>query len=206
MAEGVSGAGRRFLVVHAHPLAESLAASLRDAACEGIAASGNTADLVDLHADGFDPRLSAEEREAFVRPGYRPPEDVAGYCERLAAAAGLVLVFPQWWFGMPAILKGFIDRVFVPGVAFAPNPDTGRLDPCLHGLRSCHVVTTTNSSRWVTELYMGNPVRRQIARGVVGVCAAGAACRTLSMYGVNRATRERCARFVDRVRAELSRA
>ena len=137
MAQDPVTGGRRFLVVHAHPLADSLAAALRDAAIEGIAAAGHESDLVDLYADGFDPCLSVEERAAFARTDYAPPSDIAGYCERLVSADGLVLVFPQWWFGMPAILKGFIDRVFVPGLTFAVDPATRALEPRLSRLRRC---------------------------------------------------------------------
>lgn len=205
MAQDPVTGGRRFLVVHAHPLADSLAAALRDAAIDGIAAAGHESDLVDLYADGFDPCLSIEERAAFASPDYAPPPEIAGYCERLVSADGLVLVFPQWWFGMPAILKGFIDRVFVPGLTFAVNPATRVLEPRLSRLRTCHVVTTTNSPWRITELYMRNPVRRQIRNGTIGICGKGVSFRMLSMYGLDKATRAECERFIARVRGEFSR-
>lgn len=204
MAQDPVTGARRFLVVHAHPLADSLAAALRDAAIDGIAAAGHQADLVDLYVDGFDPCLSGRERAVFAKPNYEPPPEIAGYCERLESADGLVLVFPQWWFGMPAILKGFIDRVFVPGLAFGVNPGTRALEPRLARLRSCHVVTTTNSSWRVTELYMRNPVRRQIRNGIVGICGERVSFRMLSMYGLDRATREQCERFIANIHREFS--
>lgn len=128
MAAGLSAA-RKFLVVYAHPVRDSLAAALRDAVADGLAEAGHTVDIVDLYEDNFQPVLSAEERTAYMEPGYAPAADVAGYCDRLKAADGLVFVFPQWWFAMPAILKGFVDRVFVPGVAFDHAPGGGRLIP-----------------------------------------------------------------------------
>lgn len=112
----------------------------------------------------------------------------------------MVFVFPQWWFGMPAILKGFVDRVFVPGVAFDPDPAGGRLTPRLDNIRTFDVVTTTGSPRWITELYMRNPVRRQIRNGIMKVCRRHARFRMLSMYDLDRADRADCEKFITRVR------
>ena len=195
----------RFLVVFSHPLADSLSASLKQAVIDGLNSAGHTADIVDLYADNFDPRLSAAERSAFMQPGYVPPADAKGYCERLTAADGIVFVFPQWWFGMPAILKGFVDRVFVPGIAFDPDPAGGRLIPKLGNIRTFHVVTTTGSPWWITELYMRNPVRRQIARGIAAFCGKGVKFRILSMYNLDKAPRNDCGKFIARVRHTFSR-
>lgn len=194
----------RFLVAFAHPLDDSLAAALKQATIEGLEAAGHTADLIDLYADGFEPALSASERSAFVQPGYTPPSDAAAYCERLKAADGIVFIFPQWWFGMPAILKGFVDRTFVPGVAFDPDPAGGRLIPRLTQVETFHVVTTTGSPWWITELYMRNPVRRQIAKGIAAFCGKGVRFRMLSMYNLDKATRAQCEKFIGRVRTAFS--
>jgi len=82
----------------------------------------------------------------FVQPGYTPPEDAADHCNRLFVADGLMFVFPQWWFGMPAILKVFVDRVFVPGVAFDSDPAGGQLIPRSSNIKTFDVITTTGSS------------------------------------------------------------
>lgn len=197
-------APRRILVVFAHPLSDSLSAVLKEAVTDGLADAGHTADLIDLYADDFDARLSAAERTAFMKPGYTPPADSAGYCERLQAADGIVFVFPQWWFAMPAILKGFVDRVFVPGVAFKPDPNGGRLIPLLQNIHTFDVVTTTGSPRWITELYMRNPVRRQIKQGIAGVCSRTARFRMLSMYNLDKASRDDCEKFIARVRTHFT--
>ena len=198
------GERRRILVVFAHPLADSLAAALKDAVISGLADAGHEADLIDLYRDDFDARLSADERSRFVQPGFTPPDDTAGYCERLQSADGLVFVFPQWWFGMPAILKGFVDRVFVPGVAFDPDPAGGRLIPRLQNIRTFHVIATTGSPWWITELYMRNPVRRQIKNGIGTFCGKGMRFRMLSMYDLDRSGRADCEKFIARVRRTFS--
>ena len=192
--------GKTILVVFAHPQSNSLAAALKDAVAEGLTGAGHGADIIDLYADDFEARLLTDERTRLVQPGYEPPADAADYCDRLKAADGVVFVFPQWWFGMPAILKGFVDRVFVPGVAFDPDPAGGRLTPRLDNIRTFDVVTTTGSPRWITELYMRNPVRRQIRNGIMKVCCRHARFRMLSMYDLDRADRADCEKFITRVR------
>lgn len=197
-------APKRFLVVFAHPLADSLSASLKQAVIDGLESAGHVADVIDLYADGFDAALSASERSAFVQPGYSPPADAVDYCDRLKAADGIVFVFPQWWFGMPAILKGFVDRVFVPGVAFDPDPAGGRLVPKLTQIKTFHVVTTTGSPWWITELYMRNPVRRQIAKGIAAFCGKAVRFRMMSMYNLDKASRTQCEKFIGQVRRTFS--
>ena len=105
------------LVVLAHPLSESLCAHLAHEAIDALRARGATVDVLDLYAEAFQPELTEAER----RLHYKTPEpgpDIVALQQRLAAADMLVLVFPTWWFSMPAILKGWFDRVWAPKFAF----------------------------------------------------------------------------------------
>jgi NAD(P)H dehydrogenase (quinone) len=142
------------LIVHAHPEPRSFNAALRDAACETLAAQGYTVEVSDLYAQAFDPvagrgdfttcldadrfNLSLEQRHAVVHGGLAP--DVARELDRLLRADLLVLQFPLWWFGMPAILKGWIDRVFLSGTVYGRSAvfERGRL----RGKRAVACVTT----------------------------------------------------------------
>ncbi|MCL6705875.1 NAD(P)H-dependent oxidoreductase [Pseudomonas sp. R2.Fl] len=194
---------RRFLVVLAHPLKESFAAALARTVQETLEAKGYEVDLLDLYAEDFDPRLSAAERASYMTGGY-DLSAVAPLVERLKAADGLILVFPQWWFNLPAIMKGFIDRVFVPGVAFDHDRDGGRLIPLLGNIRTFWVVTTTGSPWWIVHFYMGNPVKRLLKRGVAAFCSKGLDFRMLSLHDMDRATAEKRAWFIDRVRSRVA--
>lgn len=123
------------LWVYAHPRAESLNARLRDVGAARLRADGWTVDVADLYAEGFDPIL-VEEGGADVRAEQR----------RLLAADLVVLQFPLWWYGPPAMLKGWIDRVFERGFAYdVADPATGRNrkygDGGLAGRRALAVVT-----------------------------------------------------------------
>src|SRR5690606_10219737 len=94
------------LVVHCHPCTESYAAALRDAVIEGLGAAGHEHRLIDLYAAGFDPVMSAEERRLYHEPeiNRRPVED---HLDALFWAEALVFIYPTWWYGLPAMLKGW---------------------------------------------------------------------------------------------------
>ena len=129
----------RVLLVHAHPVEESFNTSLYRMAQETLSANGHTVDCLDLYADGFDPVMPRSEWL-----GYHDTETnrdpVRGHVERLLAAEALVLVFPVWNYGFPAILKGWFDRVFLPGVSF--RIEDGQVRPCLHQIRELAVLTS----------------------------------------------------------------
>lgn len=189
----------RILLVLAHPLEDSFAASVAHEAREALVAGGHTVDLLDLYREDFDPRLSKAERGSYFSDRY-DASLTAGMIARLKAADGIVLVFPQWWFNFPAILKGFFDRAFVPGVAFDNDPAGGRIIPRLTNIKLFWALTTTGSPWWVVHLYMGNPVRRLLKRGIAAFCAKGLNFRMLSLHDMDRATDEKRKAHLARVR------
>src|SRR5271169_6797345 len=107
----------RVHVVFAHPSPASFAAAVRDRVVSALVAQGHDVDELDLYAAGFDPVLTPAEWAAHVQ-GAAHLTGAGSEAERLRKADALVLVFPTWWFGLPAILKGWFDRVWAPGVAF----------------------------------------------------------------------------------------
>jgi NAD(P)H dehydrogenase (quinone) len=191
------------LLVLAHPLPESFAASVARTAHEALEASGHTVDLLDLYAEDFDPRLSRSERSGYFDIPY-DISAVAGIVTRLKAADGLVLVFPQWWFNFPAILKGFIDRVFAPDVAFSHDAAGGRIVPQLTNIKLLYALTTTGSPWWLVHLYMGNPVRRLLKRGIASFCARRVKFRMLSLHDMDRTTEAKRLAHLERVRKALA--
>ncbi len=191
------------LLVLAHPLSESFAASVARTAREALEASGHTVDLLDLYAEDFDPRLSEAERNGYFDLPY-DTSAVAGIVARLKAADGLVLVFPQWWFNFPAILKGFFDRVFAPGVAFTHDAAGGRIVPQLTNIRLLYALTTTGSPWWLVHFYMGNPVRRLLKRGIANFCSKKLVFRMISLHDMDRATQARRRAYLERIRRALA--
>ncbi|MBX4909263.1 MULTISPECIES: NAD(P)H-dependent oxidoreductase [Rhizobium] len=193
----------RILLVLAHPLSDSFAAAVAHTARQALEASGHAVDLLDLYAEDFDPRLSEAERRAYFDMPY-DTSDVADIVARLKAADGLVLVFPQWWFNFPAILKGFFDRVFAPGVAFTHDAAGGRIVPELTNIRLLYALTTTGSPWWLVHLYMGDPVRRLLKRGIANFCSRKLIFRMLSLHDMDRATESRRRAHLERVSKALA--
>jgi NAD(P)H dehydrogenase (quinone) len=192
------------LVVFAHPLRGSLCGRLADVAAEGLAAAGHEVELLDLYDRNFDPRLTPAERTAYYAD--RPEaSEVPGHADALTRAKAIVFVFPTWWFGPPAMLKGWIDRVFAPGVAFAHAEDFGPIVPKLGNLRHAAVVTTLGSPWWVDRFVLRRPVRRIFKTAVIGGCAPKARFSYLPFYSAERPEPRRVAAFEERVRTALSR-
>ncbi|MCU0854490.1 MAG: NAD(P)H-dependent oxidoreductase, partial [Rhodobacteraceae bacterium] len=173
----------RALVLFAHPCPESFSAALHERVVGTLETRGWTVDDCDLNAEGFSPVLTMEERRAYhdVGPNTAP---VSGYVERLRAAEALVFVFPVWNFGYPAILKGFLDRVFLPGVSF--RLEDGKVKPNLTNIRRLAAVTTYGGTR-VRAMLAGDPPRKSVTRAVWHVCRPEK-LRYLALYDMNRAT------------------
>jgi putative NADPH-quinone reductase len=109
--------------IYAHPASTSFTAAVRDRILAGLKTQGHQVDELDLYAARFNPVLRREEWGRYLKPD----DNLVGIedcVERLRAAEALVLCFPTWWYGMPAILKGWFDRIWAPGVAFH-LPETG---------------------------------------------------------------------------------
>jgi putative NADPH-quinone reductase len=173
----------RFLVVHAHPVPESFTAAVRDRVVGALAAGGHTVDLLDLYAEGFDPHLRSDEWSPDT-PGAEDRPDLAPYVARLKAADGLVFVYPTWFGGPPAMLKGWLDRVWVEHVAFTKVAGSNRPRARLQNVRRLVVVTTYGSSRWVNAIE-GEPGKRLVRRWLRVLCHPLARSRWIAMYGMD---------------------
>ena len=188
----------RVLVLFAHPCEESFSAALHKTVVDALTAKGWEVDDCDLNAEGFSPVLSAAERRAYhdVGPNTAP---VQSYVDRVTAAQALVLVFPVWNYGFPAILKGFFDRVFLPGVSF--RLVDGKVKPNLMNIGKLAAVTTYGGTRFKTFL-AGDPPRRVVTRSIRYVCGAEK-MRYLALHDMNRVTDAQRAAHLARVKAEM---
>lgn len=193
----------RCLVVYAHPVDTSYCAALRDRTLAALRDGGHEVRLVDLNAEGFDPVLSRQERIDYHTPDVNQTR-VEAHVALILWAEALVFVYPTWWYGLPAILKGWLDRVWIPHVAFelpqGSEPIRGLMDNIVR-----IVGITTSGATWWWLLFIGHPGRRTIARGIRALCHRR--CRTswLQHYAIDRSTPESRAAFLDRVGALLTR-
>ncbi|OBQ80141.1 NAD(P)H-dependent oxidoreductase [Mesorhizobium sp. WSM3873] len=187
------------LVLYAHPVETSFNAGLHRTIVERLGAAGHTIDDCDLYAEDFDPRMTCAERLGYH--DQRGPNDaVAGYIARLQKAEALVLSFPVWNYGYPAILKGFFDRVFLPGVSF--KLVDGKVRPTLHNIRKLAAITTYGGSRFRAML-MGDPPRRMVTRTLRATIKPGAPVSYLAHYSMNLSTDQTRKAFMAKVAASM---
>ena len=160
------------LIVVAHPNPRSLTLSIAQSIAAGVtrADGGHTAEIADLAAEGFDPRFTTADHAVHDRAG-PPPPDVLAEQARLDDADALVLVYPIYWWSMPALLKGWIDRVFSNGWAYDSSPDTGLVKK-LHRL-NVHLVGIGGADRgtYIRHGYF-DAMNTQIAHGIFDFCGA----------------------------------
>ena len=186
------------LVVCAHPISESLCMHLGRKVAEQLKASGHRVVVEDLYAQRFEPRLSERERETYYGAAY-DCSAVSEQVRRLREAEALVLMFPTWWFGFPAILKGWFDRVWGPGIAFDHAGDFGPIRPRLQRLKRVLAVTALGSPWWVDKLILRQPLKRVLRAALLGACAPACRLQFLSLYNSEKLDRGQVARFEARV-------
>jgi NAD(P)H dehydrogenase (quinone) len=154
----------RVLLVVDHPYAGAFTHALAAAAQRGLATAGHEVDLVDLHADRFDPVMHAADLAAW-RIGQNTDPQVDDYQERLVAADYLVLAFPIWWELMPAMTKGFIDKVVAKDVAYTQPKPGGLMKGRLDRLQGVSMLTVMATPDIAYRLVFGNPITKAVFRG-----------------------------------------
>ena len=188
----------RALILFAHPCPESFGAALHETIVQTLTNRGWDVDDCDLYAEGFQPILTADERRAYHDEATNSAP-VRSYIHRLHAAEALILSFPVWNFGYPAILKGFLDRVFLPGVAF--KLVDGQVAPNLTHIRRLAAVTTYGGTK-LRAFLAGDPPRKHVTRALRYVTRSEKT-RYLALYDMNRATDAARTAFLARVRREM---
>lgn len=192
----------RVLVIYCHPVETSFAAALHHEVLDSLRAAGHEVDDCDLYAEGFNPVMSREERLGYHDvPANRAP--LQSYIDRLHRAEALVFCFPTWCFGLPAMLKGWFDRILMPGVAFDIS-DPANVRPMLTNIQRISAVVTYGRPRWMAW-YMGDPPRKIITRYMKRLTAAQARVDYHAHYHMNVATREQLSRFKARVGQAMAR-
>ncbi|MBV7483927.1 NAD(P)H-dependent oxidoreductase [Bordetella sp. BOR01] len=160
------------LIVVAHPEPVSLSHGVAAEIGQGMsqACPGSSFEIADLAAEGFDPRFNAADLAVHRRKA-PPPADVAAEQARIDRSDALVLVYPVYWWSMPGLMKGWIDRVFANGWAFDFSPDA-TLEKKLQHLR-VHLVGVggADAGTYARHGYAG-AMRTQIDHGIFDYCGA----------------------------------
>ena len=187
------------LVVHAHPSTDSYNHRLVATVVEALEGSHEVI-LLDLHRMAFDPVMGARELDAY-RGNPVSDKPLRSQTELVRRAETLVFVYPTWWMGLPAILKGWLERVLVPGVAFQMDRRQ-KVRPALHAVRRIVGVTTYGSPRWKI-LLVGDGGRRVIHRALRLTVPHRVERVWLGLWDTDNSTAAQRDAFAERVRQRL---
>ncbi|SES20520.1 Putative NADPH-quinone reductase (modulator of drug activity B) [Tranquillimonas rosea] len=194
----------RALVIYCHPRGDSFTAAVRDTVLDRLEAAGAETRLRDLYAEGFEPAMSAYEHVRYLDPGANR-RDLVRDCNDLAWCDAMVFVYPTWWYGLPAMLKGWLDRALLPDVAFLmPDGENRTIRPGLTHVTRLGVFTTCGASRRLTFL-VGAPGKRTLLRGVRLLCARRVRTAYRAHYLMDSSTAESRARHLERVARDVDR-
>ncbi len=155
----------RVAIVFNHPYEGSYCKAILDSVSRGLQQGNHQVDLFHLDHDGFNPAMTKDDLKAFVNHQPIDPQ-VIDYNKRLAKADHLVFIFPIWWDLMPAMTKGFVDRVLFPGIVYDHHPRGFGLVPLLKNLKSVTMITTMNKPRLMYSLLIGNLIRKAMLKSV----------------------------------------
>ncbi len=193
---------RKVLVVYCHPLGDSFVAAALERTLAGLAATDAEVRFRDLYAEGFSPEVSADEHRSHMHPGVA--SDLRSHADDLQWADTLVFVYPTWWSGQPAMLKGWIDRVFACGVAWDLPDGANRLVPKLRNVKHIAAVTTHGSSKLINSL-QGEGGKRTLFRSVRAMCHPFTRCHWVAFYGVDTRSDDAREKFLDRVQRSITK-
>jgi NAD(P)H dehydrogenase (quinone) len=186
----------QILVVFAHPLETSFVSALHARIVETLRKGGHAVDDLDLHAEKFDPVMSREQMRAYVDTRANTRE-VEAYVQRLRRAEALVLVFPVWFDGLPAIMQGYFQRVFLPGVAVVID-EAGLFHPNLRHIRRMAAVAAYGEGQRDVAA-KGDPPRRFVRHNIGALIDPKGGFEYLALYDMNFTAAARRAAFIKRV-------
>ena len=191
-------------VVHCHPLTDSFNHALFRTIVATLEERGHQVSATDLYRERFEPAMSEAERRSYYEERYDNLA-VAHYTALLQRVDGIIFCFPHWWFAMPAMMKGYVDRVWSPGIAFAHDMAGGRITPLLTNIRLFGVVTSYGSPWWLTRFYAGDPGRKVLMRALKPMCGRTVRSFYLAQYDMDRAGPAAREAFIARVRRRVAR-
>lgn len=192
----------RALVVYCHPNPNSFTAAVRDRVMACLSDVGAQTRLLDLYAKGFNPIMGRDELAQHFDTDVNQ-SGLETHVADLQWCDTLIFVYPTWWYGLPAMLKGFLDRAFLPGVAFLmPDGTNDDIRPGLQHITRLGVFTTCGASWWLTR-FIGAPGKRTLLRGVGLLCAPRCRKAFQAHYLMDSSTDDSRAKHLGRVEAKM---
>lgn len=155
---------KKILIINGHPNPSSFNYGLAESYLKGAIASGAEVETITIAALNFSPNLQfGYQKRTELEP------DLLESWEKIKRAEHLVWIHPVWWGGLPAITKGFIDRLFLPGMAFQYRENSVWWDKLLKG-KTAHIITTLDQPGWYYRLFFGRPSVNQLKKSTLEFC------------------------------------
>jgi len=191
------------LVIYCHPVEGSFCSAMRDAAVKGLERAGHEVAVIDLAADEFDPVMSHTELIAYNTGQGVIPEGLEHYVAMLWEAKILVFVYPTYWSGMPAQLKGWLERVFVQGVAFKLNKNN-KVRPAMQHVKHICVISTFGSPYMYVKFVNDNG-RRIVTRALRVSTGLRTRVSRFGLYAMDTATQDDRQKFLLRIEKSMAK-
>lgn len=167
---------KKILIILGNPKTQSFCRALAESYSRGAKEAGAEVRMLDLREMKFDPVLwEGYDKEQALEPDLEEAQELIKWSEHI------VIVFPVWWSSMPALLKGFIDRVFLPGFAFDFRPDNPLWKKYLTG-RSAHLIITMGSPYLIYRTLFGKSVHKAVVNGILKFCGINPVHSTTISY------------------------
>ena len=199
---GILGVVVKVLVIHAHPDDQSFSHALLAATVDGLQRGGHDTTVIDLCAIDYPGALSADEWRAYESDSPVSDPIVAEHIALVREAEALVFVYPTWWSSVPAVMKAWLERTMVKGLAFDLDPRTRAIVPGLTHIRHLIGVTTYGSPWWYVKLVNDNG-RRTITRTLRLSTGGKASTTWLALYALDGLHESDRSNFVEHVRATM---
>lgn len=191
----------KVLVLYAHPWEKSFNHAILQKVKEVLAANNHEMDVLDLNQEKFDPILCREDLALYSQGKSSDPK-VTVYQEKLLWAEHLVLIFPVWWTGEPAVLKGFFDKVLLKGFAFDKK---GKIPKGLLGhIRGASVFNTMSSPGFYYALFLKNAVKQSVVKGTLKFCGIKKV-KWYPLFRIDKLSKERAQKYLSRVSKAMSK-
>lgn len=155
----------KVVIIFNHPYEGSYCNQILESVTRGLRKANHLVDIINLDKEQFNPVMTAQDLKAFI--GKAPVDaQVMEYKERIEQAEHIIFIFPIWWELMPAMTKGFIDKVIFPGVAYKyANASNTRMKPLWTRVKGVTMITTMNTPKIMYKIIFGNAIKKAVMTG-----------------------------------------
>ncbi|MFS1664658.1 NAD(P)H-dependent oxidoreductase [Streptococcus sp. zg-JUN1979] len=193
----------RTTIVYNHPYEKSFNHAILETVSERAQKMGQDVQVIDLDKEQFNPVMTSQDLLGFVKHEQIDPQ-AKQYGQLLAQSDHLVLIFPIWWELMPAMMKGFIDKVVFPGSFYEYKSDGLMMASKMKNLKTITIITTMNTPKGIYRFVFGNAIQKSLVRGTFKK-AGYKNVKWISLNQVKQSSQEKRQRMLETVANNISK-